>query len=542
MTKFPSFLPKSLILQTLTALICIFFFRTCNAIDTLPNYDLGCVTLDPLKNGFTISGNAANDATGIPVSSAGDIDNDGYDDIIVAAYYKNGAQGAVYVIYGGPTSSLLNIDLSSQTLDPATTGFKLTGRTSGDYFGWSAGSAGDINNDGYDDIIIGAHLENSFQGRAYVIYGGPRSSMSNIDFSVSTTVLDPKTTGFMITGSSANSYLGNSVSSAGDINNDGYDDVIMGAYRTNSYHGAVYVIYGGEKSSMSNWDFSTGTTLDPHTTGFKITGALAADALGYSVSTAGDFNNDGYDDILIGAIGKSSNKGVVYVIYGGPTSSMSNIDLSLSTTTLDPATTGFTITGNAAGDLFGRPVNLAGDINKDGYDDIIIGPYAKNSNQGAVYVIYGGPTSSFSNLDLGSTTLDPATTGFKITGSKTGDALGFGVSTAGDINKDGYDDIIVGAYGYSAGMGRAYVIYGGPKSSMSNIDFSLSTTTLDPVTTGFTITGNAAGDYLGVWVSTAGDINNDGYDDIIIGAQGVNGGRGAAYVIHNGTLIDPYDI
>jgi len=202
----------------------------------------------------------------------------------------------------------------------------------------------------------------------------------------------------------------------------------------------------------------------------------------------------------------------------------------LSTQTLNPEVTGFKMTGNAAADNLGFAVSTAGDINNDGYDDIIIGARGKNSNQGAVYVIYGGEESAFLNIDLSTTSLDPLTTGFTIIGNAIGDYFGYSVSTAGDINNDGYDDILVGAHGKNSFQGAAYVIYGGKKSAMSHWDFS-SGATLDPTLTGFMITGNAAGDYFGL-VSTAGDINNDGYDDIIVGAQGKNSNQGAAYVIY----------
>ncbi len=171
------------------------------------------------------------------------------------------------------------------------------------------------------------------------------------------TILDPKTTGFNITGSAPGNGLGGSVKTAGDINNDGYEDIIVGA----SNLGAAYVIYGGP--TLPDIDLNL-TTLDPATTGFMIRGK-SGESLGSAVSIAGDINNDGFDDIIIG-----DAQGTVYVIYGGPKSSMSNIDLS--SLPLDPATTGFMITGNAAGDQFGQAVSTAGDINHDGYGDIIV--------------------------------------------------------------------------------------------------------------------------------------------------------------------------
>ena len=423
------------------------------------------------------------------------------------------------------TASNTDIYLNTTALDPLTTGFMMTGGVTGDYFGRWVSKAGDIDNDGYNDIIVGAPSKSSSQGVAYVIYGGQKSSMTNIDFS--TTTLDPSTTGFMVTGNAAYDQLGCSVSRAGDIDNDGYDDIIIGAYGKNSGKGAAYVIYGRSRSLMTNIDLST-TTLDPSTTGLMITENAASDNLGWAVSTAGDIDNDGYDDIIVGASNKYSIQGAAYVIYGAQKSSMTNIDLS--TTTLDPATTGFTMTGSATGDYFGLSVNTAGDINQDGYDDIIVGAQGKNNRKGAAYVIYGKSKSSMPNINFGTTTLDPLTTGFTITGKASTEYLGWSVSTAGDINNDGYSDIIVSVNGMNSFQGAAYVIYGGANSQMSNFDSS--TQILDPLTTGFIMTGNTINDCFGYSVSTAGDINNDGSDDLIVGAFKRNSYQGAAYVIY----------
>jgi len=361
-------------------LICFSLLTVCEARASFSDIDLSTTTLDPDTTGFMITGNTASDSLGHSVSTAGDIDNDGYDDIIVGAYAENSNQGAAYVIYGGEKVTVTNFALGTQTLDPQTTGFKITGNSGSEYFGYSVSTAGDINNDGYDDIIIGAPTKNANIGAAYVIYGGEKSSMANIDLS---TALNPHTTGFMITGNAAGDYFGWALSTAGDINNDGYDDIIIGAHQKNGYQGAAYVIYGRPKSSITNINLST-QTLDPHTTGFMITGTTVGDQFGVSVSTAEDINNDGYDDIILGANARNSNQGAAYVIYGGAKSLMSNI--ALSTQTLDPHTTGFMITGNAVGDQFGLSVGAARDFNKDGFSDIIIGA----SGKGAAYLISAG--------------------------------------------------------------------------------------------------------------------------------------------------------
>jgi len=414
------------------------------------NIDTGSPALNPATTGFTITGKTAGDYLGYRASRAGDINNDGYDDIIIGAIGFSSSRGAAYVIYGGPISS--NIDLSTTTLDPATTGFMIKGENTGDQFGYSVNPAGDINKDNYDDIIIGAPLRNSVQGASYVIYGGPKSSLPNLD--LSSTTLNPTLTGFTIKGNVVGDIFGRWGNTAGDVNGDGYDDIIIGAFRYGSWKGAAYLIYGREKSLLSNIDLGS-TSLDPSTTGFTIIGENNNDRLGVSVGPAGDINDDGYDDILVGAANYKSAAGAVYVIYGGPKSSLLNIDLSSAP--LDP-TAGFMVKGGSANDLLGWPVISGGDINGDGYDDMIMGAYGFRSSRGAAYVVYGGPKSSLSNIDLSSTTLDPATTGFTLIGNSAGDQFGFAVN-AGDINNDGYSDLIIGAPLKNGASGIAYVIH-----------------------------------------------------------------------------------
>ncbi len=249
-----------------------------------------------------------------------------------------------------------------------------------DYSGWSVSAAGDVNNDGYDDIIIGSVLADPSSrtdaGQSYVIYGGG-TNPGTIDLSVAL-----GTKGFAILGGAGGDQSGFSVSAAGDVNNDGYADIIIGARYA-------------DPSSRTDAGQSYVITKQKSITIFYSHGGAANDNSGYSVSSAGDVNNDGYADIIIGARyadpSSRSNAGQSYVIYGGGTNP-GTIDLSVAL-----GTKGFAILGGAVSDLSGWSVSSAGDVNNDGYDDIIIGArWADPSSRDAAgqsYVIYGNASN-----------------------------------------------------------------------------------------------------------------------------------------------------
>ncbi len=413
---------------------------------------------------ITLTGAAANDQLGVSVSGAGDVNGDGYADVIVGAYL-NGA-GRAYVYYGGSGSD-------------ATADLTLTGEAAGDNFGFSVSAAGDVNGDGYADVIVGATQNdaNGFgAGRAYVYYGGPGADA----------IAD-----LTLTGAAANDNFGYSVSGAGDLNGDGYGDVIVGAVFNDAggaEAGRAYVYYGG---------LGADAVAD-----LTLTGAAAGDYFGFSVSTAGDVNGDGYADVIVGATQNDaggSNAGRAYVYYGGPG---------------PDAIADLTLTGAAAGDFFGVSVSAAGDVNGDGYADVIVGAYLNGA--GRAYVYYGGPGTD-------------ATADLTLAGEAAGEGFGRSVSDAGDVNGDGYADVIVGAYLNDAGgadAGRAYVYYGGPGAD---------------AIADLTPTGEVALDNLGSSVSAAGDVNGDGYAGVIVGvpfndAAGPSAGR--AYVITS----RPYEV
>jgi len=435
--------------------------RTVSVIygkQSLENIDLSSNDLDPQTTGFTITKTVAR--FGHSVNGAGDVNNDGYADIIIGSPSESSA----YVIYGNVVQNLKNIDLDSETLEPLKTGFTVTG-TTGDGLGYSVHGAGDINNDGYPDIVCGAYVANSDVGsqvgKAHVIYGKPTSNL--INYPLETITLDPGTTGFTVTGEAASNHFGAAVSGAGDVNHDGYDDIIIGADLNSASRGAAYVIYGKRKDKLKDINLAS-TSLVSTDTGFKIRGGVALGQFGRIVASAGDINKDGYADVIIGAPNENGNTGGVYVIYGNKKENLPDLDLSLSTA-LSPQTNGFYIKGETASDQLGYPVNSAGDINKDGYQDIIFGGAGNTGSPGKMYVIYGKPKENLTNFDLATQKLEPTSTGFEITGLNSGDSFGTSVSTAGDFNGDGRIEILVGASGFDSSRGAAYVIFPTRKNS-----------------------------------------------------------------------------
>jgi hypothetical protein len=411
------------------------------------------------------------------------------------------------------------LELSS--LD-GTTGFQINGVAAFDLTGTSVSSAGDINGDGFDDLIIGAFgadPNGTFSGAAYIVFGRADGIPANLNLSTLN-----GTNGFRISGEAANDRAGISVASAGDVNGDGIDDVIIGAIGADasfSNAGASYVVFGRTTGFAANLELST---LDG-TNGFQINGRQANDYSGSDVASAGDVNGDGIDDLIIGApyaAANGSGSGASFVVFGRTTGFGATLNLS----TLN-GTDGFRINGAAASTTSGRSVSSAGDINGDGIDDLIIGADRNGSspyNVGASFVVFGRLTAFSPVLALSA--LD-GTTGFRINGEAENDYSGFSVASAGDLNGDGIDDLIIGARGADGSgynSGATYVVFG----RTTGFAATLALSSLDG-TTGFRINGEAAFDENGAAVASAGDVNGDGLNDLIIGARSAspNGLNGA---------------
>jgi hypothetical protein len=377
--------------------------------------------------------------------------------MIVGAYQASPHgthSGAAYVVFGTTSDFAANIDVS--TLN-GTNGFKLSGAAADDFAGFSVSNAGDVNGDHIDDLIIGAQLTNANgadAGTTYVVFGTTGGFSANLDLSTLN-----GTNGFALIGEGATYESGLSVSSAGDVNGDGIADMLIGAPDANPHgaqSGKAYVVFG----TSTGFAASINLSALNGTTGFKMSGAASTDNTGFSVAAAGDVNGDGFADIVIGAYNADSNganAGTSYVLFGKG-GGFSNIDLS----TLH-GSDGFFIDGAAAGEISGYSVSAAGDVNGDGYDDLIVGAWRANTpaiQTGAAYVVFGHGGAFNTHFDL--STID-GTNGFKISGDLGGDDAGVSVSSAGDVNGDGLADLLVGASEADVngtGSGSAYVVFG----------------------------------------------------------------------------------
>ena len=399
-------------------------------------------------------------------------------------------------------------------------GFIVQG-VAGSIAGSDISSAGDINGDGFEDFLVAAYfgaLGGANAGQVYVVYGKAGATRPGLNLTTFSAA-----DGFIIIADAAGDRLGHGVSAAGDVNGDGIDDIILGASAGDNGGtdaGEAYVIFGQAGATRGNIDLTTLAATD----GFTIIGDVAADAFGRDVSDAGDINGDGFDDIIVSAPGGDdggTDAGEAYVIYGKAGATRADIDLTNLT-----AADGFIIQADLTLDGL-RGVSAAGDINGDGIDDLIVGsPVADNggTSSGAAYVIFGTNNATRSNIDLSTLA---ATDGFTIVGENIGGQLGYEVTNAGDVNADGIDDVIIGAW--TGGPGAAWVIYGKTGATRGTINVAA----LDP-SDGFAIRGINASDQTGLSVS-GGDVNGDGINDLVVGVPfGDASGRtnaGDVYVI-----------
>ncbi len=421
-----------------------------------------------------LESNQAGAYFGYSVSSAGDVNGDGYGDVIVGATdYDNGQtdEGAVF-IYHGSASGIGTTYARMLELNQANA-----------QFGWSVASGGDVNGDGYSDIIVGVPYYNNGQSEegAVFIYHGSASGIGT-------------TYARMLESNQVNAHFGRNIASAGDVNGDGYSDIIVGApfYANGETNEGAVFIYHGSASGI-------GTTYARMLESNQVNAYF-----GYSVSSAGDVNGDGYGDVIVGATGYDngqSEEGAVFIYHG----SASGIGTTYARM----------LESNQVNANFGCSVASGGDVNGDGYSDIIVGAYFYDNgetNEGGVFIYHGsasGTGTAYARM---------------LESNQAGAQFGYSVASGGDVNGDGYGDIIIGAPFYDNGEtdeGAVFIYHG----SASGIGPSYTRM----------LESNQAGAQFGYSVASGGDVNGDGYGDIIIGAPFYDKGQtdeGAVFIYH----------
>ena len=401
----------------------------------------GSTTTTGSATQIIIDGVNAGDMAGASVGFISDLNAIGKAEILIGATgVDNGAladAGAAYVVWGKSTTG--GIDLADVASGSGNgKGFIIKGQAAGDHAGAVVTSITDLNGNGKNEIIVGApdnDAGGTDAGAVYVVWGKSTESAVNLSS------VAGGTGGFRIFGESKNDHAGSAIGTTADMNGDGKEDILVGAYGNEAGGvdaGAAYVVFGKSTGAGVNLD-----NVALGTGGFRITGS-AGEKLGGAIHGLGDINGDGRGDLMVSAAGADK----AYVVFGKATGS------EVTTADLDTGVGGFSIIAENSGDLSQMSIAGSADFNHDGLQDLVIGAPTNEEggkDAGAVYVVWGGSTGP---IDL--SLVSQGIGGAKIVGNY-GSLTGSTVSILPDMNGDGTPDLLIG----SAGLGqeRVSVLY-----------------------------------------------------------------------------------
>ncbi|MBU06071.1 MAG: thrombospondin type 3 repeat-containing protein [Gammaproteobacteria bacterium] len=446
---------------------------------------------------YKFVGESPNDYAGYWVSSAGDIDGDGLSDILAGAYDEDEGgsnAGAVYVILGASLGENGNYDL-------AQADYKIIGEDEGDWAGIMTSGTGDVDGDGLDDILVGAYGvgdKGPITGAAYLILGSSFGASATIDLSAAD---------YKFMGESEDDHAGYAVGRAGDVDGDGLDDILIGSSGQDAggaHAGATYIILASSLAVNAPTELAQAD--------YKFIGESPQNWSGYQVAGGGDIDGDGLDDLLVGADGDEGGKEThsTYVILGS----------SMTSSTMNLSEADYKFYGENAFD-YASQVSIVGDVDGDSLDDILIGSAGLDDGgnlAGGAYLILGSSLGDSGTYEL-------SVADYKFIGEHRKDYAGATVASAGDVDGDGLADLFIGALDYSLDydfQGAAYIILGGSLGEEREIDLSYAD---------YKIVGNKAELYLGQSVATAGDVDGDGKDDAVVGAWYGPNWEGAVYIV-----------
>ena len=448
----------------LTAIVfAVVVFRRPREIHFVPPERLPGPRVAAMRLAGTAEGLGRGELFGNSETGVGDVNGDGYSDVIVGGAHYSGKlylQGRAALYLGNPEGKLG---------EPAWTAL---GRKAGDYFGAYVGAAGDVNGDGRADVLVTdqcARDSDHQEVRSVWLFLGSAEGLEQ----------EPAS---RIMGSQPHAGFGMGISGIGDVNHDGYGDVAISANNYSHrfpYEGAVFVHYGGPEGLRSQPD--------------RVLYGGGRDAwLGFLMSRAGDVNGDGFDDLLVGSPGWTGKHkaalGRVLLYAGGPK--------GLATEPM------WTMEGDRAAGAFGYWVGGAGDVNRDGCNDFAVtqpGWSGRAVREGRALLYLGGPHGPGPK---------PAWTA---QGFSNNTGLSTGGAGIGDVNGDSIPDLMFGSGLYSAAADRRQLgivgVYLSPRDPRAR----------HPV---WYHHGDDAGTPIASWMAPAGDFNGDGLADLVVGQSG----------------------